>query len=95
MISVRHVELLEVFGEIVSENALMQSKVFLAPAAFPEARMNPSLPCETLAPGRLAPKTGRWRLILVRTASGQQLEPRRIASNFSIGKPPGWPAFSA
>ncbi|MDD5371368.1 MAG: hypothetical protein PHQ40_19990 [Anaerolineaceae bacterium] len=39
----------------VSEKALVQSKVFLAPACMPWSQNESIIPCETLTPGRLAP----------------------------------------
>jgi hypothetical protein len=42
----------------VSENALMQSNVFLWPACIPWSQNESITPFETLAPGRLAPKNG-------------------------------------
>ena len=42
----------------VSENALMQSNVFLWPACIPCNQNQSIMPCETFAPGRLKPKKG-------------------------------------
>jgi len=42
----------------VSENALMQSSVFLCPAIIPCIQNASIIPCDTFAPGRLNPKNG-------------------------------------
>src|SRR5665648_37038 len=58
MISVGTSNFLRSSVKSVSEKALMQSKVFLAPACIPWSQNESIMPSETLEPGRLAPKNG-------------------------------------
>ena len=54
----RHVELLEVFGEIRLGERLDAVEGVLVTRLHPWSQNESIMPCETLAPGLLAPKNG-------------------------------------